>query len=554
MDESVAEHSEDLRSRTRALLRRLGSIPESPEESRAFLQRRIRLYLAIAGGLWLGTWVFDRLVCSAVHGDFWRHPHDTPANHLTYVAGHLGVGLVLLGARAALGRLAPSARALTGFEVAITLVQVLALGAMMFTAPADLRPDLSVLLGSSHVLVLRAAIVPSRPRDTALLGIANALFVVGFAQLVFSRSGGHAVPIAPVLAVIASTLWALITIVSTVAISTVIYGLRQTVRAAMDLGQYTLMEKLGEGGMGVVYKARHALLRRPTAVKVLPPERAGDDTLARFEREVQITAQIAHPNIVSVYDFGRSPDGAFYYAMEFLDGIDLQRLVDDDGPQTPPRVVAILSQVAEALAEAHDVGLIHRDIKPANILLCSHSRRPDMVKVVDFGLVKELGGPTNITVSDSRIVTGTPLYMSPEAITRPNEIDERSDLYALGAVGYFLLTGSPVFEGRTVVEVCGAHLHKEVVPPSKRSGRPIPPKLEALILRCLAKARDDRPASAVEVKRELAACGVRGWDAEDARAWWQTRGHTAVDSDAREVSGVQKTLAIAPRGASVNRG
>ena len=337
----------------------------------------------------------------------------------------------------------------------------------------------------------------------------------------------------------------------------------------MELGQYTLDEKLGEGGMGVVYRARHALLRRPTAVKVLrTPEgpvpctvlgRAGvlsrgctpvstlgpdEETLARFEREVQLTARISHPNIVSVYDFGRSPDGAFYYAMEFLDGVDLQRLVEEHGPLPPSRVVHVLAQMAEALSEAHAVGLIHRDIKPANAILCEHPRRYDLVKVVDFGLVKELSGPVS-GLSEARVVTGTPLYMAPEAIAYPLEVDERSDLYALGAVAYFLLTGEPVFEGKTVVEVCAAHLHKPVVPPSMRAGGRIPAELEALVLRCLAKPRGDRPSSADEVLAALRAMPLPAWGQDEARAFWASRKR----DQARTVpdrSGTH-TLGVAPR-------
>lgn len=202
----------------------------------------------------------------------------------------------------------------------------------------------------------------------------------------------------------------------------------------------------------------------------------------------------------------------------------------------------VLAQVADALAEAHAVGLIHRDVKPANILLCGSERRPDQVKVVDFGLVKQLGAASATLATESRVVTGTPLYMAPEAITSPAKVDERSDLYALGAVGYFLLTGRPPFEGRTVVEVCGAHLHKPVVPPSERAGVPVPQRLEALVLRCLAKDKAARPASASEVLRELQACGLPAWSSEQARAWWVRRS-TAGDAPVED-SGVRSSPAL----------
>jgi serine/threonine-protein kinase len=278
-------------------------------------------------------------------------------------------------------------------------------------------------------------------------------------------------------------------------------------RRETQVGPYRLERKLGEGGMGVVYEAKHPLLQRRTAVKLLPAERAGEEALARFEREVQVTARLSHPNIVPVYDFGRSRDGTLYYAMEYLDGIDLQRLVEEQGPQPAARVAHILAQAAEALAEAHAAGVVHRDIKPANLILCDHARRPDLIKVVDFGLVKEIAG-SEADATHANTLTGTPLYMAPEAVAAPEEVDGRADVYALGAVGYFLLTGRPPFVGRSVVEVLGQHLHAPVVPPSKREPS-VPAGLERLLLSCLAKSPLDRPDAATMVAAlQACACGV----------------------------------------------
>ena len=306
-------------------------------------------------------------------------------------------------------------------------------------------------------------------------------------------------------------------------ISAVIYGLRQTVREARRLGPYTLEAKIGEGGMGTVYRASHALLRRPTAIKILPPQRAGEMDLARFEREVQMTSQLTSPHTVSVYDYGRTPDGLFYYAMEFLDGIDLEELVRRDGPMSPGRVVHVLRQVCEALGEAHRAGLIHRDVKPANILLCERGGRFDVAKVVDFGLVKSVGG-SDPGVTLENMAPGTPHYMAPEALSSPDRLDARSDVYSLGATAYFLLTGKPVFEGGLAEVLAG--LLKQAPPAlSARLGRNLPASLEALVLAALAKKPEERPES-VEAFAEALSASADGdaWTSARAEAWWRSRG------------------------------
>jgi len=288
------------------------------------------------------------------------------------------------------------------------------------------------------------------------------------------------------------------------------------------IGAYRVEGPLGEGGMGTVYRARHALLRRPTAIKILPPERAGEMDLARFEREVQMTSQLTSPHTVSIYDYGRTPDGLFYYAMEFLDGIDLEELVRRDGPMHPGRVVHVLRQVCEALGEAHGVGLIHRDVKPANILLSERGGRPDVAKVVDFGLVKSVSARDGVTLEDA--APGTPHYMSPEALRTPDRVDARSDIYALGATAYFLLTGRPVFEG-SLPEVFAHQLGTPPVRPSERLGRPLPEALESLVLAALAKTADERPESASAFADALSRCaGVPPWTEAEAAGWWREAG------------------------------
>jgi serine/threonine-protein kinase len=288
------------------------------------------------------------------------------------------------------------------------------------------------------------------------------------------------------------------------------------VAKATQLGQYVLEEKLGEGGMGEVYRARHRFLRRPTAVKLLPPDRAGADTVARFEREVHETSLLSHPNTVAIYDFGRTREGVFYYAMEYLDGADLQRLVEKTGPLSPSRVVHVLAQIAGALAEAHGLGLVHRDMKPANVVLCERGGVKDVVKVVDFGLVKHLvSDPRSVRQTAANALVGTPAYMAPEAIRDPDHIDGRADLYAVGAIGYFLLTGREVFEEHSIMTMLAAHLHDVPVPPSAR-GAAVPADLESVLMQCLAKDPGHRPPSARALRDALLACDVPAWNPDDA--------------------------------------
>jgi serine/threonine-protein kinase len=285
--------------------------------------------------------------------------------------------------------------------------------------------------------------------------------------------------------------------------------LQRQVGEARKLGQYVLKEKLGEGGMGEVYLAQHVLLRRPCALKLIRSEGAGDPkNLRRFEREVQTTATLTHPNTVQVYDYGRAEDGTFYYVMEFLPGLTLEALVKQAGPLPPARAIHFLRQICGALAEAHAHGLIHRDIKPGNVMICERGGTPDVAKLLDFGLVLP---PTEDVKSDKLTqdgtVAGTPAYLSPEQAGGQDAVDVRSDIYSVGALAYFLLTGNPPFAGRTGLKVIAAHLYEAPEPLSRR--RPdVPADLEAVILRCLAKAPEQRYSDVERLHRALAACRI----------------------------------------------
>lgn len=302
-------------------------------------------------------------------------------------------------------------------------------------------------------------------------------------------------------------------------------ALQKATLAAKHLGQYALHEKLGAGGMGTVYKAKHAMLRRPTAVKLLDVDKMSEAAIARFEREVQLTSGLTHPNTVAVFDYGRTPDGIVYYAMEYLEGLNVDDFVRRFGPMPEARVVFLLRQVCGSLAEAHALGLVHRDVKPANIFLTCRGGLHDFVKVLDFGLAKSLDGQDRANVTSPNALMGTPLYLAPEAVNHPESVDARADVYAVGAVGYFMLTGTPVFTGANIMEICLKHVKEAPQPPSVRSGKPISAALETILLRCLAKAPADRPADAAALLRELEACTWTGtWSAATATAWWADHG------------------------------
>ena len=309
----------------------------------------------------------------------------------------------------------------------------------------------------------------------------------------------------------------------------IIHGLGQQVRRARELGSYRLEEPLGKGGMGEVFRATHQMLARPAAVKLIRPELLGSSSPAaarviieRFRREAKAAASLRSPHTISLYDFGVANDGTFFLVMELLDGLDLETLVDRFGPLPPERVVHLLRQACASLEEAHARGLVHRDIKPSNIFTCRLGLAVDFVKVLDFGLVKAVddGGREATLLTAPNVTTGTPAYIAPEVVRGDQLADHRVDIYTLGCVGYWLLTGRLVFQAPNAIQLMYQHANATPVPPSQRSELEIPAELDSIILACLAKYPEARPQTAGELSRRLSAAVPVAWTEEQAQRWW----------------------------------
>jgi serine/threonine protein kinase len=313
----------------------------------------------------------------------------------------------------------------------------------------------------------------------------------------------------------------------------VLQRLRARSSAPRQVGPYSLMEKIGEGAMGSVYKATHAMLRRPTAVKLL--EAWSAEAAPRFEREAQLTSQLTHPNTIAIYDYGRTPDGVFYYAMEHVEGIDLNDLVQYDGPMPPARVIHVLRQVCGSLAEAHALGLVHRDIKPSNIMLTVRGGEADVAKVLDFGLARLVEAPPGAQLTRAGAIFGTPGFIPPETLKDPATFDPRGDLYSVGAMAYELLSGLPPFDRTNALEMWHLHVEVDPPPPSVRLGSPIPRVLEETVMTLLSKDPALRPDDAFAVIDLLDLCArvVGPWTQADARAWWERRGKAIAQQAAK---------------------
>ncbi|MBW1906614.1 MAG: serine/threonine protein kinase [Deltaproteobacteria bacterium] len=498
-------------------------------EAKAFYQSRVAsfgLSIAAAGAIGLGF----RMVIGLASGTFLEKLGE-PGYwlHAAAIVPCLAMWLVCRGGPRQLATV-------IGVETMGLLFASVGYIGMGMTIPPEVGADVITAFALSFALFSRAVLVPSTARHTAWLGLIIGVPLVGMMALHYRDvdpamwrmvgydTRGFERSTIIISTALMTTMWWTLTVGLSSIASYVIHRLRSEVSSIRSLGQYQLEHKLGEGAMGVVYQATHGMLKRPTAVKLLRPELGGREVHDLFRREVQLTATLKHPHTIRIYDYGRTPEGLFYYAMELLDGASLQDIVDATGPQPAPRVVRILRDVAHALDEAHSVGLIHRDVKPGNIMLARQGGSY-VVKVLDFGLVKRLSDEDAPGRHDTRSIQGTPHYLSPEGVNTPNEVDARSDLYSLGAVGYYLLTGRPVFEGDTVYDVCMQHVQAAPPPMSEARGEPVPKQLEQLILSCLAKHKDDRPASAQAFADALDQLDLPRWTRADAEEWWQRHGH-----------------------------
>jgi eukaryotic-like serine/threonine-protein kinase len=507
----------------------------SDEESRAYLQERLNTLSSVM------FWSFVILI-AFMYLLYWRYPDVKPAHQDAIIWMSTG-GVTVL---AVIWRGFLARRTLTTSQLySIDLFYAASIGTCFATAAylaREFQPaGYACLVYASLMVMMRAIVVPSTGGRTAIASMAVCVPMVIAASAISGYQGAL-----PRLAYIwgAVVFMGVIVLLATMG-SRTLYTLRRRANAATQLGQYTLGAKIGHGGMGAVYRAKHTLLRRPTAIKLLHPDKNNKEMLDRFEREVQLTSQLTHPNTVAVFDYGRNPDGIFYYAMEYLDGIDLNALVVQYGPQPSDRVVSIVAQVCGALNEAHVTGIMHRDIKPANIILCERGAVPDVAKVVDFGLVKKLTADDG---TSTRVILGTPAYLAPDPITDPDRVGPAADVYALGAVAYFLLTGKLVFDGATSVDICVKHVGKEPTPPSQVAAIHIPEALEALVLRCLAKDPTARPSSEDLAKTLRALPPTGDWNEEEALRWWDEFHAKGESAPVEEGSELTITVDLGRRG------
>ncbi len=433
-------------------------------------------------------------------------------------------------------------RALRGLEVALFASAAALLVGVAVDADNAAAAWQESALWSAVLVFAYGALVPN-PRWRAIIGIA----VLAMPPVLLLATWSAREPAAYRVVVsggVASTLiiLAVAALVAMAANALMTALLDLTVRTR-EADMYRLVDKIGAGGMGEIWRAQHRRLSRTAAIKLIRPDLLGNDresvaaTICRFELEAKSTAQLRSPNTVEVYDFGTTQNGTFYYVMEYLDGLDLAQLVDQFGPLPAARAIYLLEQVCQSLGDAHDNRLIHRDVKPANIFASRMGTAYDHVKVLDFGLARPIEQTDVGGISEPDRVLGTPGYMAPELVTDSGQVDARVDVYAVGCVGYFLLTGDMVFDAENAMAMAIAHATEEPSSPTQSTDNPVPADLETIVMRCLAKRPDDRYADCHELARALRGCAAHGeWTSEHARAWWQSQGSEASNSATSEAA------------------
>ncbi len=485
--------------------------------------RRLEVFALVSGGLWGIGLVMDAFVYPAAVG------LATPDRTGIAIEAAAVAFAVALYAWVRLSQQAAQAKVDAGLWLMLVNAAAIALLETWATDPTRLM--LGHLSWTAVVILLSAIIVPVPPRKMLIGSLVAASFSPFGVWLGHLRGVDTPSAFETLLMYMPTYSCALAAVIP----AQMFQRMGRRLREARDLGSYELEVLLGEGGMGEVWRARHRLLARPAAIKLVRPERIGvgvthDPRTAqrRFESEAQATATLTSPHTVRLFDFGITDDGRFYYVMELLDGRDMAALVDTFGPLPPERVLFLLRQVCHSLAEAHGCGLVHRDIKPANIFVCRLGRDADVVKVLDFGLVQyaERDPGQDLTKSLATLqqgIAGTPAFMAPEVIVGDRQVDHRADIYALGCVAYFLLTGQHVFPRASQMQVLIDHVSTAPSAPSAQAPVPVPPWLDTLVLACLEKQPEARPRDADEVLRRIDQHGGPGsWDTAQARQWWAT--------------------------------
>jgi serine/threonine protein kinase len=509
------------------------STPVQPDTSRDHVRalpydllkaasKRLEIMSLLAAVLWVLGTLGDRIALLVMtHGNrIWLHWQPTDI-----IAGISVLASLALFFYIRMGDRDP--RFILDLGLAYMVFTAAALGLMMHWFPVPKEWPVSPMISwIGAVVLMSAAIVPNTPMKTGIAGLI-AVSMNPLSMLIAKARGTW--DFGPLSNVLVMHYPDYLLVGVAVVISRVVTRLGQQVTKAREMGSYRLVALLGKGGMGEVWKAHHHMLARDAAIKLIQPDtlsrKSGSDAVLmqrRFEQEAKATASLRSPHTVELYDFGVTRNGVFYYVMELLDGIDLETLVKKFGPQPPARVVNILRQVCRSLADAHHHGMIHRDIKPTNIFLCRLGNEYDFVKVLDFGLVKVLDNNQMQMTADGA-TTGTPAYMAPEMVVGNSEVDGRSDLYGLGCVAYWLITGNLVFEEKNATAMMLAHLQKTPVAPSKRSEVAVPACVDRAIMSCLAKDPAQRPAGADVLAHVLESCDdVGSWTPHDAEHWWHT--------------------------------